>query len=168
MAYFPSSQIVTGLKTNGKTYRLSTTKEPYSGSYWETSAGQKFSGLNPNDPTTVLLENQVGSEPTDDSYNTLNIAPKKSRWTVSNRGYKIPDPTSAPQPPIGIYPKPTEKDYKLGQFVRYFLKSYATSHYVEISSELYQKYLRKDPTTQYPLYKNIKITWQLSGTLREV
>jgi len=168
MAYFPTSQIKKGLKTNGKTYRLSTTKEPYAGSYWETSMGQKFSGLGPNDPTTVLLENQVDNEPTNDAYNVKDITPKRSRWTVSNFGYKTPNPTTAPQPPIGIYPKPTEEDYKLGQFIRYFLKSYATSQYIEISKELYNKYVIQDPTTQYPLYKYIKITWQLSGTLKEV
>ena len=88
MAYFPSSQVITGLKTNGRTYRLSTTKEPYSGVYWSTSMGQKFSGLGPNDPTTVLLENLPSDSPVNDSYDVFNITPKKSRWTISNNsGY---------------------------------------------------------------------------------
>jgi len=168
MAYFPSSQVITGLKTNGRTYRLSTTKEPYSGVYWSTSMGQKFSGLGPNDPTTVLLENLPSDSPVNDSYDVFNITPKKSRWTISNNsGYKL-NATNAANPPQGIYPKPTEKNYELGQFIRYFLKHNSSNYYIEINKLLYTKYLRKDPTTQYPLYKNFKITWQLTGTLKEV
>ena len=168
MAYFPSSQIKTGLKTNGDLYQLSTTGKPYTGDYWETSMGQKFSGLNANDPTSILLVPIVDAIFTGDAYNTLNIRPKTSQWTISGKGYKINQRVTPAPPPIGSYPKLTEKDYKKGQFFRYFLKANNSNKYIEISKLLFDQYVNKNPTTQYPLYKTVKMTWQLSGTLKEV
>ena len=168
MAYFPSSQIVTGLKTNGDLYQLSTTGEPYAGDYWETSMGQKFSGLNANDPTAVLLVPIVDAIFSGDYDNTLDIQPKITRWTVSGKGYKIDRTENPASPPIGSYPKVTEENYKKGQFFRYFLKANNSNKYIEINKLLFDQYKNEEPTTQYPLYKNIKITWQLSGPLKEV
>ena len=168
MAYFPSSQIITGLKTNGDLYQLSTTGEPYAGDYWETSMGQKFSGLNANDPTAVLLVPIVDAVFPGDYDNTSDIKPKISRWTVSGKGYKIDRTENPASPPIGSYPKVTEENYKKGQFFRYFLKANNSSKYIEINKLLFDQYKNEEPTTQYPLYKTVKMTWQLSGTLKEV
>jgi len=168
MAYFPSSQIITGLKTNGDLYQLSTTGEPYAGDYWETSMGQKFSGLNANDPTAVLLVPIVDAVFPGDYDNTSDIKPKIARWTVSGKGYKIDRTENPASPPIGSYPKVTEENYKKGQFFRYFLKANNSSKYIEINKLLFDQYKNEEPTTQYPLYKTVKMTWQLSGTLKEV
>jgi hypothetical protein len=46
--YYPKSQIKTNLYTDGNKYILSTTKEGYTGFYYEISTGQKYTGENPN------------------------------------------------------------------------------------------------------------------------
>ena len=42
MRYYPKSQLVTDLYTNGDEYLLSTTQEPYTGDYYETFDGNKL------------------------------------------------------------------------------------------------------------------------------
>ena len=56
MAYYPKSQVKTDLYTNGGQYVLSTTQEEYTGYYYEISTGQKYTGKNPQQGPSILLQ----------------------------------------------------------------------------------------------------------------
>ena len=45
--YFPKTQVITDLYTNGNEYMTSNNNQIYVGYYWETSFGEKFTGKNP-------------------------------------------------------------------------------------------------------------------------
>ena len=47
--YYPKSQIVTNLYTNGQEYIIKSNNEKYIGNYWKTSDGKFFTGKTPED-----------------------------------------------------------------------------------------------------------------------
>ena len=53
--YFPKSQVLTGLVTNGSEFVVAATGESYKGPYWETSTGRFFTGPQPSAPNTQEL-----------------------------------------------------------------------------------------------------------------
>jgi hypothetical protein len=54
--YFPSSQIVTNLYTNGDEFVLKSNLKPYIGYYWKTSRGFFFTGKTPqNTPLQEII-----------------------------------------------------------------------------------------------------------------
>ena len=56
--YYPLSQIVSNLYTNGNQFVYANTRLPYIGYYWKNSKGQHFTGKTPQDtPTEELLDN---------------------------------------------------------------------------------------------------------------
>jgi len=55
MAYYPKSQVKTGLYTNGSEYVLSTNQKDYIGYYFETSTGKKYTGKSPNNSSIELI-----------------------------------------------------------------------------------------------------------------
>ena len=56
--YYPKSQIITNLYTNGDKYAFqSTPNTPYTGYYYVVSTGEIFSGRNPNDGISQRLVN---------------------------------------------------------------------------------------------------------------
>jgi hypothetical protein len=60
--YYPKTQIKPNLFTNGGEYILSTTKEEYKGYYYKTSTGQSYTGKNPSNPQSILLEPLIISD----------------------------------------------------------------------------------------------------------
>ena len=53
--YFPKSQIITDLTTNGSEFVLASNGEKYVGSYFSTSNGKNYTGKTPQDGITALL-----------------------------------------------------------------------------------------------------------------
>ena len=56
MPYYPLSQILPNLYTNGEEYVLQSTRKSYKGYYFETSDGSKYSGKVPSKSSELLLE----------------------------------------------------------------------------------------------------------------
>ena len=55
MSYYPKSQIITNLYTNGNELFLQSDGSPYAGFYYKTSNGSYFSGKTPQDIPSVKL-----------------------------------------------------------------------------------------------------------------
>ena len=170
MSYYPKSQILTNLYTNGKEYIFSTTKIEYIGYYYEVSNGNKFTGKNPNDGKNILLEisntKKISNEfsvvdPTDnkfdnkietDPYNIITAPGYLPNATPNIRSLPYPNPTL-----------PTSQDYKFGEFQRYFAKKNNELRYLEIDKQTYTLLQNEDPTIAWDLYTPITVTWELSG-----
>lgn len=178
--YYPKSQIKPNLNTNGEELVYNHNKTPYTGPYYETSVGKYYSGEGPNDPSSQLLV------PINKSYG-FQTPQDKDRYSISQNleNYNNP-PSSDPIrveynletdylnstkinyskqiiAPSNQKIKPTEKDYKLGQFTRYFVRKINNAIFKELPLEIYNRYRNKDSYVQYELYIPFKITWTLTG-----
>ena len=70
--------------------------------------------------------------------------------------------------PQQFYPEPTDEDYEVGSFTRFFACKINEPQYLEISQATYDKMVKQDPTLLWEMYKIFKIQWVLTGDLREV
>ena len=175
--YYPKSQIKTNLYTRGKEFVFFETNQEYRGYYYTTSTGQAYSGKTPSDPTSQPLQFS--------NQNILETATRQrdaepeffGNLTEDASFYLLPlsyisstslDVGNSPLPPKQSYPIPTENDYKLGEFQRYFLKKGNETKFLEISLEDYRKYVNQDRDVMFELYTPIQINWILTGEEKQV
>ena len=174
--YYPKSQIKTNLYTNGKEFVFFGTDEEYKGYYYTISKGRVYSGKTPSDPTTKRLQpysqspSFIANEPDPESGeagslndDTAYFSLPQSYLNSSNLNVSV-----APLAPKQSYPVVTEKDYKLGEFQRYFLKKNNEPKFMEISLEDYRKYTSKNQETLHYLYTPFQINWVLTGEKEQV
>lgn len=165
--YYPKSQIIENLSTNGDEYKIQATNKPYKGYYFQVSNNQRFTGKNPDDkPNNLLVEIRDNVE-----YGSTLEQPKKAYWSPSykflqkQRGNILP---SAPQPPNQSKPQPTSQDYNNGLFNRYFLYKTVDKSTIEVDIITYTQYIDKSPGVQINIFTPIQITWALTGEEKKV
>ena len=158
MAYYPKSQILTNLYTNGGEYVLSSTNQEYIGSYYELSSGQKYSGKSPIYKPNILLipfqnndVKKVDSKVDPPLVNTINNYPNS---TPAEELIFLPQYNQ---------PLPTPDDYKKGMFTRYFCKKNNEHKYLELDQITYNKLLSKDPSILWSLYTPFSIPWKITS-----
>jgi hypothetical protein len=166
MPYYPKSQIKTNLYTNGGELVYVLNLEPYKGYYYQTSDGKYFSGQTPNTPASqeLILDTLAQSSPrvetplsyvnyTQDSLNYINII----------------NPNLSPiQIPVYIPTLPTQQDYQIGTFRRYFCKKTNEIIYIEINKNTFDKLISKDPQILWQLYFPFDLLWTLTGDKQQV
>jgi len=162
--YIPSNRIKTNLYTNGSEYQIESTGISYVGFYWKKYTGEIFTGKNPNEtPSQKLiplvsqlelslnppLTTQLATTVNNNDLNSLPISNPES----FNQGNLFPYLTAKQQPindtqiknlPTSHYPKPTEDDYKLGVFTRYFCVKSNELIYYELDKKTYDKLITRD------------------------
>jgi hypothetical protein len=176
--YFPLSQITPNLYTNGGEFVLVSTEQEYIGYYFKTSTGKYFTGKNasdkPNqelqplvyniDESAVLSLEQQNPETIDSNppnYPTqFNIIPYTTLKNI--------DLNKTSLTPLYYHPTPTQQDYQIGEFRRYFCKKVNDITYIEISKDTHDKLVNKDPQIEYSLYIPFYISWQLTGDKQQV
>tara|TARA_R110001592_G_scaffold287405_1_gene556171 strand:- start:132 stop:974 length:843 start_codon:yes stop_codon:yes gene_type:complete len=169
--YFPKSQITTNLYTNGREYVYVNTEKEYIGYYFKTSNGKYYTGKNPNDPPIKEIiipiqslnkdaeEGEIGNYSQDTA---LYLVPDVYA-IASNLGIN----TTPPKPPTQIINLPTEKDYGLGEYQRYFTSKNNEIKYIEIDRNQYTKFTNKEPNVDHSLYTAFKLPWIISGNRNE-
>jgi hypothetical protein len=167
--YYPKSQIKTNLYTNGDEFVFLSNKQPYIGYYFKTSTGQYFTGKTPDDrPNTEIIFNLALAEnliPTNQSDYSVLINTDTSDIISYNNLIKS---TSILISPSYNAPVPTEQDYQIGEFRRYFCKKGNEILYLEINKETFDKLIAKDPQYQFSLYQPFNLPWKLTGVQEEV
>ena len=164
--YLPKSQIKSNLYTKGKEYQYPLTQKEYKGYYYFTSTNRYFTGKHPGDfpnDELVKIEN-ISATPTETSISTNS---NSTSWLYQGSGYNkvLNNPPSKPK---SIYPNPQDKDYKLGEFERYFLSKSNEIKFIETNQNTYNKYLNQSPDVSYQLYQPFKLSWELTGNREEV
>jgi hypothetical protein len=172
--YIPKSQITTNLYTNGNEYMIATTSKPYTGYYYETSKGKKYTGKVPNNRSSVLLIDLVKEKNTpeglkalefieykpnhDSEYNFLSKNSLMINEHYSNLiyGKGLNNLRAIPQP---YHSYPTEEQLKIGSCVKYFAKKTTENTYFEISKETYEKFEKKDKNVALELYEVLSTPW---------
>jgi len=166
MAYYPKSQIKTNLYSGGE-YVLSSTKEQYTGYYYEVSNGDKFTGKTPQDGPNKLLE--LPSDIIIVDGETIVVSPDLTtdiEFLVPFSGdsnYPLPTGPARRSLPSPIQSFPTQKDYDLEEFQRYFAKKNNENIYLEINKETCDQLKNSDPKIAFDLYTAISLPWDLSG-----
>ena len=168
--YFPKSQIKTNQSTSGGEFIVESTGEEYVGSYFSTSTGQYYTGKNPQDPPVRLLIELESKIINDQTLGTNLTPPSPSNPTIWTWDYlgTTPTTTEPPLQPTRVYPLPSEQDYKLGEFQRYFLSKTNEPKFIEVDKTQYTKYLNRDENVAYQLYQPISLPWVISGDRNDV
>jgi hypothetical protein len=158
MSYYPKSKIITNLYTNGGEYIILETNQEYIGYYYKTYDGKIFSGKNPNDSPIKELEpisnNQIQ---TDDitavfTYEALVYNILKNKDSSEVKIY-----------PTFYYSQPTQNEYNLGEFQRYFVKKINESIYLEVNKDTYTAIKNKDSKYAFEYYLPFTFAWQIYG-----
>ena len=185
MAYIPKNKIITNLYTSTKELAYKDTKEFYVGNYWKSYDGKFFTGKNPNDTPSREL---VKIKPTEEDFNPI-IKTNQIAYTdaptildnIDDEGYseelitqyaklKNINLNEIPKQivPKHLYPKPTEDDYKLGVFDRYFLYKINEPLFLEVDEDVYKAVKGKDPKYYTTPYIQFLMSWTLEGDKSEV
>ena len=128
--YYPKSQIVTNLYTNGQEYVIKSTSENYIGNYWKTSDGKFFTGKTPEDKN--IQELIVATSAISLQYSNLTSEAFELKTTsvylnnsdiITGEYNRLNDTLlNVNLLPTSYNPQPTQDDYALGEFTRYFCK----------------------------------------------
>jgi hypothetical protein len=160
MPYFPLSQIKTNLYSNGE-FVQSNNQELYTGYYWKNSLGKYYTGKSPQDEPTIELL------PIPDSFRQTDII--ESTPSLDTITYSDTTQTQTPTSNIPPYfaTLPTEQDYQIGEFRRYFCKKSNEILYIEISKTSYDLLETKSDSLLWQLYIPFNLPWRLTGTKDE-
>ena len=185
MPYYPLSQIKPNLYTNGNEYVLFSTKEPYTGHYYEVANGRKYTGKTPQDgPNDLLIKDNTISSSSTDPQNSVNDEETTPLYvnimlpnvdenpntgipyqeSINTEYFQLNKIRSArrilPQPNV-IPPRP--QDYSLGVYQRFFCKKNNENIYFEINKTTHKKLVENDPSIAFDLYSAISTLWYLKG-----
>lgn len=177
MPYYPDSQVKTNLYTTGDKFHVFDGTN-YVGDYYINSRGEAYTGKTPQAPGTDRLYSS-------------NAAPNENPVYLRNNGLKTTETgqysyyivdypyyeakrrsmfevETAPLKPIGELNIPTEDDYQVGEFQRYFLKKNNEQEFTEVSLKQYQLFKDKNPKVQWEMYTPYSINWVLVGEFKDV
>jgi hypothetical protein len=185
MPYYPLSQIKPNLYTNGSEYVLFSTREPYTGYYYEVSDGKRYTGKTIQDgPNNLLITNNPISSLSTDPPNSVDDEETTPLYvnimlpnvnedpdsgipypeSINNEYFQLNKIKSVrrilPQP--NIIP-PNTQDYSLGVYRRFFCKKNNENIYFEIDKSTHQKLIQKHPSIAFDLYSSISTLWYLKG-----
>jgi len=179
--YFPKSQITPNLYTNGGEYAYASNKKEYKGYYWRLATGKVYTGKTPQDPPVELLipitqEDYKILGPTIEIYDGDYDGLKENNITQNYD--EIGVKTYSNLKSININQKflipvynpsiPTQQDYQVGEYRRYFCKKTNETIYLEINKDTYDKLINKNPEIYFQYYQPFNIPWRLIGSKEQV
>ena len=181
--YIPLNRIITNLYTTPGEFIYKNSKNPYNGYYWKSYDGKIFTGKNPNDsPSEELIYTSISQDfIINDNivYSEIYNEPL-SPAGLNEEGVTIPsnEAPSALQEyiplknidiatvkilPSQYYPTPTQDDYNLGVFSRYFVVKANENIYLEVNKDTYNNILNQNSDWAWELYTPFSILWTLIG-----
>lgn len=164
MPYIPKSRIQPNLYTAGKDYVIQGTLKPYVGYFYRTYTGEVFTGKNPDDkPNRLLIP-----PPSLPQANQTQVFIKDD---IKNQNYKTlkgVEGNNIRNTPQLFFTQPTESDYQLGEFRRYFCKKRNESIFLEISQSDYNNLLQQSSTIDYEFWAPFNLPWTLVGDPKKV
>jgi hypothetical protein len=174
MTYIPSNRIKTNLYTNGYEFKISSTGVNYVGPYWKKYTGEVFTGKTPNDKPSQRLIPFV-PEQFDDvltnktSYSLIEIDDVDTTLVKEYLNINQLDYTEQTKYiPLSYYPKPTQEDYNLGVFTRYFCVKVNEDIYLEIDKKTYDALTQQRVNWLWQLYTPFQLLWTISGEEKEI
>ena len=148
MTYYPKNRIKTNLYTDGNEYRFLGTSTMYVGFYWSSYNGRFFTGKGPDDISISRELFKTSNNEPDPRDTSIIPTDKKLTNTLSVRNTDYSriknnfDISNNKLLPFNVYPSPTDADYDLGTFTRYFAVKVNENVYLEIDKETYTNLAR--------------------------
>ena len=187
--YIPKDRIKPNLYTPGNEFVIKDTGESYVGCYHSLYTGKFYTGKNQNDYDIREIvssgvpgsNNKVDLPPDSTNINKIalflqdpdppvggdNWNPKDivTFLALSGKSITNDDPKTVP---FQKYPEPTQNDYQLGEFQRYFCKKRNEFIYLEISKSDYSKLVKQDSAIDFTNWAPFSIPWTLTGNESQV
>lgn len=180
--YIPKNRIITDLKTSPNEFVYKGTTTFYNGSYWKSYDGKTYTGKNPNDSPTKEIEAHVNIQ----NYDTPTSSPLQSQILFTDSvepfigsenntyneelviNYSVLKNIDLNKPdikhlPSQYYPSPTQDDYNLGAFPRYFVVKANENIYLEINKDTFDNINSQSTDWAWELYIPFSILWTLIG-----
>lgn len=163
--YYPLSQVTPNLYANGGEFQIKSTGIPYAGYYFKTSTGQYFTGRNQNDNPVIEI---IPTTTTVTVNNTQIVLPKVT--TLRSPIYNSIKPISPNQVFKPVYNPnvPTQQDYQIGEYRRYFCKKTNEIIYLEIDQNTFDKLSSQASTILWQYYLPFFLPWNLTGVKEQV
>ena len=187
--YIPKNRIKTNLYTPGDEFMIKGTDQIYSGFYHSLWTGKYFTGKTQNElPKSELVpiapQSGLGTPdlpPALETTNTIALflndpdpVVNEDQWNQGDivtylklTGQSTTDDKPR-EMPYQCYPKPTEDDYALGVFTRYFSVKVNEDQYLELTKELYDFLNKQNADYVWELYNVFNLQWTLTGNRDEV
>ena len=182
--YIPANRIKPNLYTRGNEYVRKSNRKNYIGFYYSLWNGRFFTGKTQNDkPNEELIE--VSAAMADvwarrdegqifqhyaSNYDG-EVVPGQFQNMIDIDIYNFASDTDISVTkliPQQSYPLPTEDDYLLGVFTRYFAVKANELQYLELDHLTYQKLNKKSINWMWEMYPIFSIQWTLIGDQTEV
>jgi len=178
--YYPKNKIKTNLYAKTGEFLVVETLSPYTGYYWASHTGKFFTGRTPNDKPQRELT-PLGNDTHTPQFNPpflgveakefLNELTNEPSYNETTRVYSILTDQLVQNVKILPFHKfvtPSEKDYQLGGFMRYFTVRVNEAVYVETDKKHYDAIVQQDPKYALELLIPFKIFWTLIGERDQV
>jgi hypothetical protein len=133
MAYIPKHKQIVGGEVHG-TLQDAKTGNKYFGKYVADFKGNYYKGesITPKSEKLLVIPHSHGSDDQDERFGTSFVT---------------------------YYPKPNDKDYKIGTLMRYFVKDTRTGKIYELTKKRFVMFKREGRTT----IKLLKLEWKIKG-----
>ena len=169
--YIPLNRLITNLKTTQNEFVYKDTLFPYNGYYWKSYDGKYFTGKNPNDLPSVEIILRSNSDILTNIENpniiTLYTNIIDNTPEISLVYEYIPlkniDIATVKLLPSQYYPTPTQDDYNLGVFTRYFVVKANENVYLEVNKDTFNNILNESSEWAWELYTPFSLPWTLTG-----
>ena len=168
--YYSPQKIETDLYTKGKEFYYLNGEE-YIGYYWSKSNGTFFTGHNPNADIIKEIFKKKKEHKNNTPKERLQYVPSSSiddNPLIKDYNYLTGNSNKSRLLPLPFYPNPTEEDYYLGSFNRYFVIKYNENAFVEINKSYFEAFNNKSPNVVWEYYNPFIVSWQLTGTKENV
>lgn len=170
MPYYPKSQIQSNLYTNGGEYTTepnqSLSPPTYVGYYYRVSNGKLYTGKTPQDGPSLQLypiQTQAYAEAGNLTENNPSLISYSYFLDTTYSSLKNVNLDKTRLIPSYNPTIPTQQDYSVGVFTRYFCKKTNENIYIEINKKTYDDLFSKVSSIAWDLYTPVFTLWYLTG-----
>ena len=183
--YVPKNKIKTNLYTRNNEFQYLSSGKEYTGYYHKLYTGKFYTGKTPNDkPIEEIIKSpnndaQWDATPLTGEGNYVSYADNYDGEIIPNQYQNMGDINTYNslkdinmdnilQIPTSYYPKPTQEDYNLGVFTRYFCVKINEDIYLEIDKKTYDALTNQKGDWLWQLYTPFQLLWTISGEEKEI
>lgn len=164
--YYPEGLITTDLYTQGGEY-TDTSGRAYVGFYWRAYDGKTYTGKNPQDPQGGALLTKTTQQQQQPQGETPKLKTQLSEIGLQYDSVRQPTQGLVAVPYPVITP-PTNSNYEVGSFTRYFCKRNNGEMYLEIDQDQFNKLSKRADDILWQLYTPFSMFWKLTGDREQV
>jgi hypothetical protein len=115
----------------------------------------------------LLIDLKDFQQPTDSQL--TKQAPNFSTLTeLGNYTQNLKEQYVSRKVPIPYYPQPTQQDYQIGYFTRYFAKQANDTTFIEINQSTFENLSQHNSEYLWELYNVTSFPWQINGNVENV